>query len=320
MTPADKRTYFSRLALYYKNRARLKGCTAAVHLEADFDRLFWDQVFRQAAPDCRFDYVTFSRNPLGQKATGCSVCLRYMHYGCLSDGFFVCIDSDYRRLMREPRINTGHYVFQTYTYSLENHFCHPDNILDTFRRLGLGRPQFDFAAFLKEYSEALYPLFLYHLLSVETDDDVFPMSEFAQYMSVDVAEPDRDALIRSLRKRVRPKELALQKIYAGIDTEKLAARFGHAGLRPENAWLYLRGHNMLDQVVMKLVKQLRSRLETGVTVDYDSHHKREYYEERLNFKQHLMMNLSFGAYPEIVKLEDDADKFCKRYSSRRRNG
>jgi hypothetical protein len=155
-------------------------------------------------------------------------------------------------------------------------------------------------------------------MSVEADDDVFPMSDFGQYMNIDVAPPEHPAIIRSLRQRVRRKELALQSIYRRVNPETLEKRFGYAGLTPENAWMYFRGHNLLDQVIMKLIKAIRSKMEARATQTYDNSRKRIFYDERQNIKQHLTDTLAFGQYPEIIWLEQDAKQFCKRYDNEKR--
>jgi hypothetical protein len=305
----DKSEYYRGLALYYKNRARLKGCAAAVHLESSFDQTFWNAALRHGAPHCRFDYIAYSRNPDGRRATGSSVCVAYLRYGCLSERFVICIDSDYRYLMREEDINIGRCVFQTYTYSLENHYCHPDNIAAAFGRLGLSRPLFNFESFLREYSRTLYPLFIYHLVSVAENDNLFTTRNFTRYMDIDIRHRDENAILSALRRRVEVKLRSIKIKYPNVNIDDKAERFRALGLLPDNAWLYFRGHNMLDQVIVKLAKLIRTRLEADTTKDWQGQSRRQYYSERKSFKHALMQGLSFGKYQEINKIIRDANIF-----------
>lgn len=305
----DKSEYYRGLALYYKNRARLKGCTAAVHLESSFDQTFWSAIFRHGAPHCRFDYVTYSRNPEGCRATGSSVCVAYLRYGCLSERFIICIDSDYRYLMREEDINIGRCVFQTYTYSLENHYCHPENITATFEKLGLDRPTFNFESFLREYSRTLYPLFLYHLVSVSENDNLFTTRNFTRYMDIDIRHRDARAILSALKRRVEVKLKNIRSKYPLINIEDKAESFRDLGLLPDNAWQFFRGHNLLDQVVIKLAKLIRTRLEDRATQDWQGSIRRQYYSERQSFKHALMQSLPFGKYQAIKKIVHEANTF-----------
>ncbi|MDR0995040.1 MAG: DUF4435 domain-containing protein [Tannerella sp.] len=285
--------FYRQQALYFKNRARMKRCAAAVHLESDADMVFWAKLFRHYLPQVKFDYVFYSRTPEGYSATGCTACLRYLKLGCLSREFFVCIDSDYRYLSEEADIDAAHGVFQTYTYSWENHYCIPRNLEGVLRKLDLPAQRFPFGAFLERYSRTLYELFLYHLVSELRDDGYFIQEAFRPYLNLPTPLPEIKELTDAIGKRAESRLRRLRRYYRDVDREALAGRFAALGLKPENAYLYFRGHNIFDHLAMPLLQKL-----TGL--------------KGRDLRRLLTEDLYFDAYPEIRKIQEDIQMFFRK--------
>jgi hypothetical protein len=306
----QKDEHYKQLALDYKNRAKLKKCKAAIHLESDFDVIFWDKIFKYFSPQHTFDYVTYSKTAEGKKATGCTVCLKYHQLGCLSKDFFICIDSDYRYLLQEKNIDINHFIFQTYTYSLENHYCYPQNINNVFKKLGLANNLFDFETFLETYSRTLYELFIYHLVSLAKDDNKFPAVAFNAFLNSHIPNRTENEIILELQNRINDKLIDLKKIYPDVNIENEKKKYQEAGLNNNNAYLYFRGHHVLEQVVLKIIKTVRKQLETTLLEKYPSREKKAYYsEKRKSIGEYLMEDLYFHQYPEINKIERDIKTF-----------
>ena len=109
-------------------------------------------------------------------------CLKYVKY--LNPKFFICIDSDYRYLLQEQGIDVKHYIFQTYTYSFENHHCYDKGLNELcYRITTLPNNVFDFHQFLKEYSNIVYKLFLWHLYFLVADPKRFSIADFNELIS-----------------------------------------------------------------------------------------------------------------------------------------
>jgi hypothetical protein len=297
----NKDNHYRQLALYYKNRAKLKKCVAAVHLEADFDKVFWCHVFRHFLPQYSFDYITYSRTPDKNKATGSQICLRYHHLGCLSKDFFVCIDSDYRWLLQEKNMDIDHFIFQTYTYSLENHYCYPQNINNTLKKLGINSKAIDLEVFLQEYSQTLYPLFICHLLSISKKDGLFEAHKFNEYIEIDVARLKKDDLIRNLQNRINGRLVKLKKNYTPEEMSQMEEKCRQLGLNDANAYFYFRGHHVFDQVVLKIMKAIRKKTKAGFHFAPDAK----------IMKDCLVEDIYFDKYPEINKIKEDIKTFYK---------
>ena len=318
MSKSDKDAYYRQLAVSYVNTARMKKREASIHLESEYDTRFWDLVFRHWLPQYSFEYITYTRTVDRTYATGCQTCLKYYQLGCLSDKFFVCIDSDYRRLLHREAISASRFVFQTYTYSIENHFCYSSNINSAFERMGLGDPAFDFNYFLTEFSRSLYELFIYHLISLEKKDQVFGSKKFYPLVHANLSKscPDERSIIAELNDEASRQLSELEGCYTPEEINGMKAKCRELGLHEDNTYLYLRGHNLFDRVVLPLMKQLRGRLEKELTEDYSSGEKQAYYAEKSKgVDDYLTESVLFEGYAEIDKIKNDV----KRYKEQKLN-
>jgi hypothetical protein len=81
------------------------------------------------------------------------------------------------------------------------------------------------------------------------------------------------------------------------------------GLRPDNAYLYFRGHNIFDQVTMPLLQTVRRRLEDRHTRDYSNREKEGFYTARRTSEIRRLLTAvpAFDAYPEIRRIGDDIE-------------
>lgn len=302
----NKDNHYRELALYYRNRAKMNRCFAAVHLEADDDKVFWNKVFHHFLPQYRFDYITYSRTMEGNRATGCQTCLKYYRLGCLSKEFFICIDSDYRWLLQEPDMDMRHFIFQTYTYSFENHHCYPGNIRRAFEKMGWKTQSFDFQSFLKHYSIALYDLFIHLLLSLSKGDGIFPTDEFNSLLGIEQYGWNEHQILSGLQASVATKQIELQGVYSSSELQGMKDRCFRLGLKPENAYLYFRGHNIFDQVVRKLMKQTVYHLEKRASRHYSAKEKQEYFSRnKKSPAEYLIEDLSFNQYDAVARIEAD---------------
>lgn len=122
---SEKYAFYESAAKRFKAELRMRGGTAAVHLENKNDEVFWGKILHEAYPKGRFRFISSSRSISGNMTSGCTQCLQYRDF--LDKHFWIAIDSDYRYLSEEPDIDAKHFILQTYTYSFENHFCYWKN-------------------------------------------------------------------------------------------------------------------------------------------------------------------------------------------------
>lgn len=302
-----KYEYYRRLSVDYKNTAKMLKCKASIHVEAAEDKLFWKQIFTNALPHDEFHFITYTRTEKGNLSTGCSTCLSYRDF--LSDDFFICIDSDYRYLLQEKNIDVLHAIFQTYTYSIENHYCYSKGINNIFERLGLKNNLFNFDAFLTAYSGILYELFLYHLYSLSRKDDIFTKNDFKAFIGLDKPGLSSEKLLNALQVKTDIKLKELKRIYPRQKIRETERVCNQLGMNKENTYLYFRGHNLFDRVILPLVKEVRKRLELQYTVSFSSRDKKEYFQRNKELKSYFIENIGWSKYPEIKKIEADIYSF-----------
>jgi hypothetical protein len=312
----EKDKYYKQLATDYKNRAKLKKRVAAIHLESDADINFWRKIFNRFLPGYSFDYITYTRTLDGNKATGSQTCLKYFYLGCLSKEFMICIDSDYRWLLQEPNFDIEHFVFQTYTYSFENHFCYHRNINNTIGKLGLNNNLLNFESFLQKYSNVLYELFIYHILSLHKKDNLFNTDNFNSFIGLNTCSIEEECLISELQNRVEIKLLELKPNYTQFEIEHLKNTCRDLGLTEYNAYLYFRGHNVFEQLIVKIIKEAVKQLEKTAFKEYTNEEKGMYFSgERKTVEEYLLEDIHFDRYAEIDKIKADTQKYKQLYTT-----
>jgi hypothetical protein len=296
----EKYRFYEMAAKRFNASTRLYGATAAVHLENKNDEVFWGKVLRHAHPGAKFRFIAGSRNQNGNMTSGCTQCLQYRPFLCRE--FLIAIDSDYRYLNEEPDINALHYILQTYTYSFENHFCHAENA-NRALQIACGaeeslRDKFDFERFLSEYSRLVYPLLVWQLYLEQINPDVFPKHVFHRMLSLPLGarslENHGAAILQVLRDRAAKMIRHFKRLYPDADYTWFEARCNALGVRHDNAYLFVRGHQLYDCVCLLGRK-------------FVSHYRKDHSETSPlpSFEAALTSHLSLGAYEEIRKVEED---------------
>lgn len=312
---ADRDIHFANAAKRFAMDAKMFRCRAAVHVENKDDITFWSAVLKHFRPNDKFHFIAGSRNEYGRQTFGVTQCLKYFDF--LSPDFFICIDSDYRYLLRERKMDIGHFVIQTYTYSFENHHCFADGLDDVCSRVThLKNTVFDFRRFLKEFSNILYDLFIWHLYFQNADPIRFSQFEFDAYISLSNSKSNpfiRDNASRALdelRMRVEKRTAYFGRKYPNADLEVVREKYKELGLSPDNVYFFVRGHNLYDLITIVCKEVCKAilraeRLNREVTREMIS----ELYRRRNSLDLQLRQNIKYGAYFPIRKVEEDIRRF-----------
>ena len=181
----------------------------------------------------------------------------------LGRSLIACVDSDYDFLLQgatntSRKINRNKYIFQTYTYAIENYHCFAESLHEVCVQATLNdRFILDFNAYLKRYSEIVYPLFLWNIWFYrQRDTYTFPMYDFHTYTAlkeISLRHPEHS--LEALQHRVNQKLSELKKRFSRIvnQVNNLRDELKELGLMPETTYLYMQGHHVMDNVVMKLL-------------------------------------------------------------------
>ena len=181
----------------------------------------------------------------------------------LGENMIACVDSDYDFLLQgatnvSRKINRNPYIFQTYGYAIENFHCFAESLHEVCVQATLNdRHILDFPAFLKRYSQIAYPLFLWNVWFYRRHDThTFPMYDFNSYVrlqEINLRHPYSvlDAMQRTVSAKLSEMETRFPQYIEDVD--RLGEELRKLGLVPDNTYLYMQGHHIMDCVVLKLL-------------------------------------------------------------------
>ena len=307
--------FYEQLAINIKGQALLQRYHAVAHLEAADDERFWKPFFDHYAPNRRILYLSHSSNEKGIETSGVDHAFLLRQH--LDNTLFICIDSDYRYLMDEPDIDIQNFIFQTYTYSFENHHCYINGINEVCKRaVGFENNFFSFEHFLKEYSHAIYDLFIWHLYFVKYDEHAFSKLEFRRYITLYPLrfrfDNEHNAFVdmHEFKFKIGERIHYINQHYPYVNLSYLKDYYRKRGIRPDNVYLYIRGHNIFDLLCAlgnKVVDEIILRQKKN-----NKHNKamlEKIENQRKSFEFELKKNIFFEQYPEITKIGEDIRTF-----------
>ena len=309
MTPTKYNTYQS-YAQNYKARLSLTNKKAVVHLESSNDISFWNAILKWVLPAEEFDFIPYTTTPTGTKGTGCSQCLIYKDF--LDKQMVIAIDSDLRYLLQEPGINAANYILQTYTYSFENHLCFVERLNSIVQTVcGLENDIFDFDDFLVRYSKEIYPLFLMFLydsqqqkhLTISSLSKILTFPHMATWLDNNGTD-----VIKELHDRVEVELMKLKTLYTAYNHDDEKAKYIPLGLSEDNAYLYIRGHNLYDLIAEigdTLCNALKKREKERLEAIGQHENAVAVYAGTKTFKKELKTTALYYSYLEIINIISD---------------
>ena len=238
-----------------------------VYVEGYEDVAFWRCIFDNfRTPYLRFEISVPERGDLPK---GKKVLLRSLPNA--SAELLLCVDSDFDYLFagrteESKAILEARYMFHTYTYATENYLCWAPSLHNVCVKATKNDMRiFDFERFLAEYSRTIYPLFLWYAFSAQlTSKHIFPLIEFKASVRLgylDIEENGAGTLAwlrRNVEKRLHLLESRNPSLVEPLKTFERQLR--ERGLQPEQVYLYMHGHTLLDNVVMILLNTVCEKL------------------------------------------------------------
>jgi hypothetical protein len=258
-----------------ENRIESEPGKVKILVEGDDDIPFWYAVFKRFAPEIKieFDYLSLKatdeetpaikiingKDGLLIKARDNENFVGLNKLVCVdSDYHFLIPNSEYANIIRRRRP----YIFQTYTYAIENYKCLAESLecicVDATYN---DRNDFDFTKFLKEYSKAIYELFVYSVFSewkrlrppIECRGNIAigdsPLEENGQ--------KTLNAIREKAQKAVEDAKIRLRQTHPDFETDiaRLKRRLEKRGVRPENVYLVMDAHTLFTSVVSPILQK-----------------------------------------------------------------
>lgn len=241
--------------------SRSRQHVIVAYVESYDDVFFWNNLLqRLATPRLRFEVMLPSRTSLSKgKKTVLSNALGER----LGSSMIACVDADYDWLLQgatemSREVCENPYVFHTYAYAIENLQCYAPTLQGVCVSATLNANRiFPFEAFLKDFSETVWPLFCWNVWAYRYGKHKhFTMLDFYHTVvleNINLYHPEQ--AIKNIRNRVNAKIARLHKQFPeGRTTFKpFVDSLLRLGLTPQTTYLYMRGHDLFDGIVSPIL-------------------------------------------------------------------
>ncbi len=253
---------------YISAMNRLNGRHArqriVAYVESYDDVFFWSNLLRPLETDHYFFEVMLpSRTSL---CKGKKIALANDLGSRLGQCMIACVDADYDFLMQgttpaSKEVCGNPYVFHTYVYAIESFQCYAPALQTVCVMCTLNDHHlFDFELFMQQYSEIIWPLFVWNIWCYRYGMyKHFSMLDFyhiVQLNNINLYHPEHT--LEHLRHLVNAKINRLQRQFPeGKKTYKpLREELLSLGITPQTTYLYMRGHDLFDGIVVPLLSEV----------------------------------------------------------------
>ena len=293
-----------------------------VYVESYDDIFFWRTVLSRFENEKRyFEVMLPSHKKLerGKKAA--------LMAG-LGEAMIACVDADYDYLLQgatqqSRKVLESPYVFHTYAYAIESLQCYSPSLHNVCVAITLNDHRiFDFENYLTQYSEAVFPLFVWSVWAYRSGcHNKFSLSDFnrvADPGGFDVFNPAPSII--HLRKKVNTKLHQLQQEFPNIKEEYLRTKESilALGVTPQTTYLYIQGHHLFDTVVIPILNKVCNRLrmerqeEIARTARHHMQRQNEmscYEHSLLDIRQTLKKNMGYILSEQFRHIQQDVERF-----------
>jgi len=249
------------------NRMRPKTSRRRIvaYVESYDDIFFWRSVLSRYENENRYFEVMLptrmERLDRGKKA----VMMKLLTEKVGRD-MIACVDADYDYLIQgktpvSQEIISNPYVLHTYAYAIENLQCYAPSLHDVCVAVTLNdHAVFDFAEFMRQYSLAIFPLFVWSIWYYRTPDyNEFSLTEFSRVIDIGSFSLEHaEKVIQHVRHKVDTRVRQLQQKNPGAKESYLAVKedIKRLGVTAETTYMYVQGHHLFDKVVVPMLKKV----------------------------------------------------------------
>ena len=293
------------------------------YVESYDDIYFWRTVLSEFEDDKRFFEVMLpSKGNLtrGKK----SVLMNFLEGEPLGRDMIACVDADYDYLIQgrthqSRKVLESPYVFHTYVYAIENFQCYAPSLHNVCVSVTLNDHRiFDFRAYFAQFSEALFPLFVWSIMFYRNGNypkfSITDLNRIADPGGFNVYNPEPS--LANIRRKVRTKINDLQRLFPNAKEEYIATKesLKALGVTPQTTYLYIQGHHLFDTVVSPMLSKVCNllRQERQNEIYHASAHKTQKrnemscYENSLqDIKVMLKKNTGYMSSEQFRQVQED---------------
>jgi len=306
--------------------AKNKRRRIVAYVESYDDIYFWRTVLSRFEDDTRYFEVMLPSHKKLERGTK-SVLMNFIGKS-VGPSMIACVDADYDYLLQgvtpqSRNVLQSPYVFHTYAYAIENLQCYAPSLHDVCTAVTLNDHRiFDFRDYLRQYSEAIFPLFVWSVWIYRTGNhNRFSLADLARIIDpggFNVQQPQPS--IDHLRRKVNTKIRQLQSEFPGNKDAYLQTKQSvrDLGVTPQTTYLYIQGHSLFDNVVVPIMTKVCNRLrqerqeEIQRTAIHHMQRKNEMscYEHSLqDIRQMLKKNTGYINSEPFRRTQDDVERF-----------
>ena len=246
-----------------KSRKRI-----VAYVESYDDVFFWRTVLSRFEDDTRYFEVMLPSHKTLERGKK-SVLMNLLAAG-VGGSMIACVDADYDYLINgatptSRTIISNPYVLHTYAYAIENLQCYAPSLHNVCVMVTLNDHSiFDFQNFLQEFSQAIFPLFVWSIWhyrrSIYGEFTITDFNRIAEIGGFSIFNPQ--LAIENLRRKVRNKVNFLQHRHPDAKQSwlELKKELIEMGVTPDTTYLYIQGHHLFNKVVMPIINKVCSRL------------------------------------------------------------
>lgn len=220
-----------------------------VRVEDAGDIPFWQSVLSVTCPGRHFKFWPYSQKGTNRRITGKSYLMKYVSQA--DSRMFIAVDSDFDYLRGNQIITASNCVWQTYTYSWENHYCYASSLQKVW--FATSSSSFNFEVFLRCLSQVVYkPLVI---LLVQKMQKRGSITLSALESCILRHQPNSQALLQNNGQQL------ISEIRSDLDNYVIGTKMpkrhillsyerilNSLGLTSDTAYLYMQGHCIYDLV------------------------------------------------------------------------
>ena len=296
------------------------------YVESYDDIYFWRTVLNRYEDKTRYFEVMLPSHKKLERGKK-SVLMNFLG-DKIGPDMIACVDADYDYLLQgataqSKKVIESPYVFHTYAYAIENMQCYAPTLHDVCVAITLNDHRiFDFEDYLSQYSEVIFPLFIWSVWAYRTGlHNKFSMSDFNRVVDpgrFNVADPLPS--INHLRRKVNTKVHYLQQEFPQAKEEYLKTKesIKSLGVTPQTTYLYMQGHHLFDAVVIPILNKVCNRLrqerqdEINRTARHHVQRRNEmscYEHSLLDIRLTLKKNVGYMLSEQFQRIQQDIENY-----------
>lgn len=306
-------------------RPKRKGQRIIAYVESYDDISFWRSVLNEFESDeYRFEVMLPARSSLTKGKKQAMMNMLGKGYG---RNMIACVDSDYDYLLQgttktSKELISNPYILHTYTYAIENYRCYAESLKQVCVQCTMNDSNvIDLKEFLKLYSQICHPLFVWNILLYRKQDtktmSILKFCEIVRLTSFSIGNPAYS--LQQLNYRVKHNIELLEKRFPHLMTEheELKEELASLGVLPEETYMYIQGHHIMNNVVMRMMtpicRHLRAMRETEI--ERLAYHRQQYNNELSAYRNNqcdiafmLSKNTDYKSSRPYSRLRADIEK------------